>query len=208
MRKSLNREKEKQNILSGNTSRLLLNSLLACFLSQKKEIRFRHSYKRTNPGSAPDVTLTKEKSVLTKIKNLFEGKNKQTQYYSLLGYRIDLYFHDYKLAIEIDENGHSNRSIDFEIKKQKAIEQISGRKFIRIDPNKEDFDIFKAINEIFMHIKQSSNWLTKKTLIDKYSMRLLGLEFKSDNAINLKVIKYIVKKYCPIMNKVGWFYFI
>ena len=34
-------------------------------------------------------------------------------------------------------------------------------------------------------------------------MRLLGLEFKSDNAINLKVIKYIVKKYCPIMNKVG-----
>ena len=157
MRKSLNREKEKQNILSDNTSRLLLNSLLACFLSQKKEIRFRHSYKTTNPGSAPDVTLTKEKSVLTKIKNLFEGKNKQTQYYSLLGYRIDLYFHDYKLAIEIDENGHSNRSIDFEIKKQKAIEQISGRKFIRIDPNKEDFDIFKAINEIFMHIKQSSN---------------------------------------------------
>ena len=157
MRKSLNREKENQNILSDNTSSLLLNSFLACFLSQKKGIRLRHSYKKTNPGSAPDVTLTKEQSVLTKIKSLFEGKNKQTQYYSVLGYRIDLYFHDYKLAIEIDENGHSNRSIDFEIKKQKAIEQISGRKFIRIDPNKEDFDIFKAITEIFMHIEQSSN---------------------------------------------------
>ena len=29
--------------------------------------------------------------------------------YSVLGYRIDLYFHEYKLAIEIDENDHSNK---------------------------------------------------------------------------------------------------
>ena len=38
--------------------------------------------------------------------------------YSKLGYRIDLYFHYYKLAIEIDENGHSDRNIEYEIKKQ------------------------------------------------------------------------------------------
>ena len=31
----------------------------------------------------------------------FEGKNVQTQY-NFLGYRIDLYFHDYKVEIEID----------------------------------------------------------------------------------------------------------
>ena len=31
----------------------------------------------------------------------------QTQY-SALGFRIDLYFYDYKLAIEIDKNGHSD----------------------------------------------------------------------------------------------------
>ena len=35
-------------------------------------------------------------------------------------YRIDLYFHDYKVAIEIDENGRSDRSIDNEIKKTKS----------------------------------------------------------------------------------------
>ena len=38
--------------------------------------------------------------------------------YSKLGYRIDLYFHYYKLAIEIDENGHSDRNTEYEIKKQ------------------------------------------------------------------------------------------
>ena len=34
----------------------------------------------------------------------------------VLSYRIDLYFHDYKLAIEIGENGHSDRNIDYKIK--------------------------------------------------------------------------------------------
>ena len=53
-----------------------------------------------------------------------------------------MYFHDYKLTIEIDENGPSDRNIDYEIKRQKAIEQELACKFIRIDPDKEDFDIF------------------------------------------------------------------
>ena len=42
------------------------------------------------------VILTTEQSVLTKIKSSFEEENMQTQY-SVSGYRIDLYFHDYKL---------------------------------------------------------------------------------------------------------------
>ena len=39
----------------------------------------------------------------------------QTQY-SVIGYRIDLYFHHYKFASEIDENDRSNIVIDCEIK--------------------------------------------------------------------------------------------
>ena len=54
-------------------------------------------------------------------------------------YRIDLYFHDYKLTIEIDENGHSDWNIDYEIKIQKGTEQERGCKFIRIDSDKEDW---------------------------------------------------------------------
>ena len=69
-----------------------------------------------------DVLLTKEQSVLTKIMSSFEGQNMQTQH-NVLKYRIELYFHDCKLAIEINGNGHSNRNIDFEIKRQKATEQ-------------------------------------------------------------------------------------
>ena len=53
-------------------------------------------------------------------------------------------------------------------------------KFIQ---KKKDFDIFKAINEIFRYIKQSSNQLTKKNLINNISMKLSKLEFKSDKKI-------------------------
>ena len=65
----------------------------------------------------------------------FEGKNMRTQY-NVLGYRIDFYFHDYKIAIEIDENGHNDRNIDHKIKRQKAIKQELGCTVIRIDPGK------------------------------------------------------------------------
>ena len=42
---------------------------------------------------------------------------------------------------------------------QKTIAQEVGFKFIRIDPDKEDSDIFRPINEIFRHIKQSTKKL-------------------------------------------------
>ena len=60
------------------------------------------------------------------------------------------------------------------MKRQKSIKQELGRKVFIIDPNKGDFNILRAINEIIRHVKQ----LTKKTLKNKISQRLLGLEFK------------------------------
>ena len=57
---------------------------------------------------------TKEQTVISEIKDAFEGENMQTQY-SILGYRIDLYFHKYKLAVEVDELGHIDRNINDEI---------------------------------------------------------------------------------------------
>ena len=123
-------------------------------------------------------------TVLTKIMSSFEGENMQTY---VLSYRIELYFQDYKLAIEIDQNGHSIRNNDFKIKRQIAIEQGLGSKFIRIHPDKEKSDIFRAINEIF---RQINNRL-KITITSKISTRSLEFEFKSDNILKSKAIKII-----------------
>ena len=61
--------------------------------------------------------------------------------YNVLGYRIYLYFHDYKLAIENNENGHNDWNTGYEIKKQTTIEQELICKFTKIDPDKDEFYI-------------------------------------------------------------------
>ena len=139
-----------------------------------------------------DVINTKEQTVLKSIKDAFEGEDMQTQY-SVLGYRIDLYFHKHKLAIEVDELGHADRNLSNEIERQKALEKELDCVFIRINPDEKNFNIFKEINKIHRHIKKS----TKKSLIDDLSKRLLELEFKSNHSIKSKCLKWIVKKILP-----------
>ena len=68
------------------------------------------------------------------------------------------------------------------IVKDNETKQELSCEFIRIDP-----DIFMAINEIFRHIKQSLNHL------NKISVTLLRLEFKSDT-IKSRTTKSIFKK--------------
>ena len=126
-------------------------------------------FKRSLEFKLHNVINCNEQTMLESIKDALEGENIQTQY-SVLGYKIDLYFHKYKLTIEVDELGHNDRNIDHEIQRQKAIEKELGCVFIRINPDEENSNIFKAINETYRHIKKS----TKKSLIGKISKRLLG----------------------------------
>ena len=51
------------------------------------------SLKKTLGFKLHDVINTKEQTIINSIKDTFEGENIQTQY-SVLGYRINLYFHE------------------------------------------------------------------------------------------------------------------
>ena len=117
------------------------------------------------------ITVPKEVSVLIMNNGCIEGENMQTQY-NVLSYKIDLYFLDYKLAIEVKEGLIKIGLIDHEIKKQKTSEKELSCEFIRINPDKNFFNIFKAINEIYRHIKKP----TKESLIDGLSKILLRLD--------------------------------
>ena len=146
-------------------------------------------FKRNLGLKLHDVINCKE---LESIKEGFEGEHMQTQY-TVIGYRIDLYFHEYKLAIEVDELGHNDRNIDYKIQRQRALEKQLGSVFIRINPNEENFNIFRAINKIHRHIKKS----TKKSLIDKISKSLLKLEFNSNHSMITKALNIVVRKVLP-----------
>ena len=137
-----------------------------------------------------DVINTKEQTIINTIRDAFDRENMQTQY-TVLGNRIDLYFHKYKLAIEVDELGHND--IDYEIQRQQALERKLDCALIRIDPDTPDFNIFREINKMHRHIKRSS----KKYLIDKISKRILELEFVDDHLS--RCLKQIVRKTLPKM---------
>ena len=63
----------------------------------------------------------------------------------------------------MDELGHTNKNINNEIERQKALEKELNCIFIRINPDEKDFNTFKEINKIHRHIKNTF----KKPLIDK-----------------------------------------
>ena len=59
----------------------------------------------------------------------------------------------------------------------------------------------RLINQIYMHnfisTKKQTEKSTKKSLIDDLSKQLLRLEFKSNNSIKSKCLKWIVKRILP-----------
>ena len=74
---------------------------------------------------------------------MLEEENMQSEY-SGLSYRADFYFHECKLAIDVDEYGHDEGNIGYEKKDKKAIEEKPGCKFVIINPDEQNVNIFKA----------------------------------------------------------------
>ena len=129
----------------------------------------------------------------------------QTQY-TVIGYKIGLYFHKHKLAIQVDELGHVDRNLNNEIERQKALEKKLNCIFIRINPDEKDFNIFKEINQIYRHISQSkeeSKIKEQENKIKKQKSKFANelLTYVSNISISLKPIKYFVKKYFPNYKK-------
>ena len=67
-------------------------------------------------------------------------------------YRVDLCFPEYKLIIEVDENNHKDRCEIYEQKRQNFIENL-GYKFIRFNPDEENFNIGNIISLILSETK-------------------------------------------------------
>jgi very-short-patch-repair endonuclease len=94
------------------------------------------------------IPACEERVFLSNIAEAFEGEKIKLQF-TVLKYRIDLYFLEYKLAIEFDEEYHTQQT-DADKIRQTKIEDKLGCTFIRF--TKKD-SIFKIINKIYQHIK-------------------------------------------------------
>ena len=80
------------------------------------------------------------------------------------------------MEIEVHEQGHNSRGSSYVTERQKSIEKELYCEIIRINPAKENFNIFVEIARIHSFIAMSLKNPTKKTLVDDLSNKLLELE--------------------------------
>ena len=166
-----------------------------CKISTPKAIEFRSKL----GFKQHDIVLSKKQSVIPKKMKTFLNEETLPQH-SVLSYQIDLYFPEHKLAIEVDEKGHEDRNIDYEIKRQKAVERKLGCEFIKINPDRKDYDECVEIDKIFSESnKKLTKESTKKSLIDNISERLLETEFKKNNLIKSKCLKLLLKNIAMVI---------
>ena len=117
-----------------------------------------------------DLIMTKEQSVLTKIIKVLEREKILLQH-TVLSYKIDLYFVEHKLAIEVDEKGHRDGDRYEDIEREKTTEKDVGCKLIGINLDEKDFDVYVVIGKIYNHINRSC----EKSLIDKISKKTMRI---------------------------------
>ena len=96
--------------------------------------------------------ISKENDSVEIIMKTFDGEEMIRQFH-IGKYRIDLYFPEYRLAVECDEFGHADRDIDYEVKRQRFIEDQLKCQFIRYNPDDHGFEILVVLNKIFRKIK-------------------------------------------------------
>ena len=74
-------------------------------------------------------------------------------------FRMDIYFSECFLAVEIDEKGHTDREIIFKEKRQRALEKKLVCKFIRTNTNnaKIDYDLDYEVGNVQAFIDEFKN---------------------------------------------------
>jgi very-short-patch-repair endonuclease len=95
---------------------------------------------------------TKEQHTLAIISAAF-SHIKQIHQYTVGDYRIDLYFPDYRIAVECDEQGHRHKR-NADIHRQQFLEETLQCVFVRYNPDSKNFNIGNAINQIMRIILQ------------------------------------------------------
>ena len=98
-------------------------------------------------------------------------------------FRIDIYFSEYSLAVEINEKEHIDRDFIFEEKRLKALEKKLGCKFIRIITSnvKNGCDLDYKIVNIEAFIDELKNKKIKKLEKEIREMRNEKLKNKKFN---------------------------
>ena len=101
-----------------------------------------------------NIGMCIENQTIGFIENSFKGITNIKRQHIIGKYRVDMYFVEYKLAIECDENNHADRNETDELERQAYI-IAQGNQIIRFNPNEQNFDLSNVLNAIYKVIFKS-----------------------------------------------------
>ena len=165
-----------------------------------------HILKKFNIDTTNRKYLTKEQQTLSAIANAFKTEKIEDQY-KVGTYYLDLYFSEYKIILECDENGHVDRKPCDERERMDFVNEkfeIDDTHWIRYNPDEHDFDISKVINKIYRKINCIKESKNNKNLIGITDISKI---FEKDNPIlDYEIDKYKVDLYFPNQKIIFEFY--
>ena len=93
------------------------------------------------------------------FKNIKKKNTSDKNGYKYILFRIDVYFSECLLAVEIDEKVHTDSDIIFEERRQKALEKKFGCKFIRTNTSnaKNGYDLDYEVGNAQAFIDEFKN---------------------------------------------------
>jgi len=127
-----------------------------------------HILKRFGIDTTNRKCLTKEQQTLSALTNTFKTEKFEDQF-KIGRYYLDLYFTDYKIVVECDENGHSDRKPGDERERMNYVNEkleITDLNWIRYNPDDKDFDISKVMGQIYIKINLIKNMQIQKEIYE------------------------------------------
>jgi len=97
------------------------------------------------------ILMCIENQTIGFIENSYKNIISCIRQYRIGIYKVDLYFENYNLVIECDENNHNDRNPEKEKQREEYIKS-QGKHIIRYNPNEENFDLSNVLNKINLYI--------------------------------------------------------
>jgi RNase P subunit RPR2 len=135
--------------MSGGHNKINYLLIKECFELLKNSFNLRNRYIVNLSENIKQVNICMciENQTIGFIENIFKDVTNLKRQYMIDKYKVDLYFIDYKLVIECDENNHINRDPINEKIRENFI-KYQGNTIIRYNPNEKSFDLSNVLKDI------------------------------------------------------------
>lgn len=142
------KQSEKLNHRGGhNRIHMLLTEDAFVLVKNTYNLKNRYIKKINENISHVNIVMCIETQTIGFIENSFSEALRLTRQKRFGTYYIDLYFEDFNLAIECDENDHKDRDITYErTREQYLLEQ--NITILRYNPNDKNFDLSDVLRKI------------------------------------------------------------